>query len=275
MAVESINGYSDRQIAKAQRFVNADDRKVTRLAAKNYRKHYGEADKKFGKTMNVLTASLPAMAFVAGVANKRGVGSSLRVAAEWTAMLAAGKLAAEGMFALKKNNKTARKAEKKAPILTSLAEIGMVFGAAYGAMYGVRKVAKNPTVRSVVERGITDVSTKVGGLKLAQKAGELYSKTPEVLQQGISKVLSTNVSQRVLGAAKEVGMAALKSAPTLVVGAIVGSVVAKSVSIAKNFTDEKARIKNAQFETAKAMVNGLVDENKDLKTQLEVATSIM
>ena len=275
MAVESINGYSDRQIAKAQRFINADDKAVTRIAAKNYRKHYGEADKKFGKTMNVITASLPALAFVAGIANKRSVGNSLKVAAEWTAILAAGKLAAEGVSALKDKSKTARKAEKKAPVLTSLAEIGTVFGAAYGALYGVRKAAQNSTVRSVVERGISDVSTKVGGLNLAQKAGELYSKTPEVLQQGISKVLSTNVAQKVLGTGKEVGMAALKSAPTLAVAAIVGGVVAKSVSIAKNFTDEKARIKNAQFETAKTMVNGLVDENKDLKNQLEVATSIM
>lgn len=278
MVVSSIDRISDVQLAQAQRFVNADERAISRLADKNYEGKYKQSDKNFGKAMNAVAVALPALGFASGLAKGRSIAGSLKIAAHWAGFLIAGKLVTKGLSSAEEHSSKVRKAEKKYPVMTTLAKASAVLGVAWGADVGINKLAQNETVGRKVKGKILDalLCSEIVKNNVSDMASRVGNHIPKGIKDGFNKVMGSEIAETAMKAGKSAGSYVLRHAPDIAIIGAFAALVGKSASMTRNYNDERARIKYAQFETAKELTNYYSKENEELKSQLDfVSSSVM
>lgn len=277
MVVSSINGATDRQIAQAQRFVNADERALNRLAIKNYNKENKKADKSFGKKVGLAIYSTPLVALASGLALKKGVMQSARMSALWAMPLVAGATVFGLDNKLNKVSPKYKKAENKYPGLFTMGTLG----AAIAGMIGGEKLVNKGFDALMENKGAQNCVKRIEALpglikstvKMPEKLQnlDLMSKIPG--KDKIAAVFTSDSAKAIKTTLGSVGKSALSHAPELVAGITLAAIVGKVFSTSAKLHNEKVKLHNAQFETAKELTNYYSAENKSLKKENAELTS--
>ncbi|MCD8378037.1 MAG: hypothetical protein LUB59_04525 [Candidatus Gastranaerophilales bacterium] len=267
---------TDRQRAKAEKFVNKDEYQVSRMANKQYNKKYQAGDKNFSRNVNRTINSLPLIAATSGLLMKKGVPASLRTGAYWgIALLSAKAVGAINDKAVKSSPKL-KKAEKKNPGLTLLGGFAASLGAMYGANTLFDKAVDSPKAQKTAKNVVRGIKEKAKGIKnpfsetvkeISGKIAGLKSKikVPDVIKNSAEKIANSHQAKAAAKTVKSVVQRAVKYAPTLVVLGSIGAVVGKTISSANKYSNIKSNIKEAQFNTAKDLMNIYSEENAVLK----------
>lgn len=291
MSVDSIGAntsYNNVAMAKAERFVNASDKSINRLVRKGFNQTYGEENKKFDKHVNATLKALPLVAVASGLATKKGVKGSLMSGLGWGIALATPSLVMGANKAITDHSPKIAKAERKHPIATSMANIAAVVGSYVGLTALADKAIANPKVinagkkvinpvlnagKKVAERVATKVSTpefvKTGMSKLGTVAGKVANAIPASVKTLAKTAIESPMAKTIANASKTAGKHLVKNAPTVLVFATLGAIIGKAAADNKKAANMKADIKQAQFDTAKALVNTYSAENKALRKENE------
>ncbi len=279
MSIQSVGNNVDIQRAKAEKFVNASDNTINRLARKNYNKLYSEENNKFDKQVSTTLKTLPFIAVASSLAMGKGKKGALMSGLSWGMALVAPSLVAGANKAFIKNPKVAE-AERKHPIAALTANVAASVGAFMGLTSIADKVLTSPraieagtALSAKAGKVLASVSKKVAPLaekvKMPEFAKNAISKVkmPEFAKKGMETLAKNPLAKEVSGFAKDLGKGLVKNAPTLVVLGTVGALIGKGVADAKRYSGIKADIKDAQFNTAKNLVNAYSAENKELKAE--------
>lgn len=287
MTISSVNGANlDVSREKAVKFVNADDKTINRMARMGYNKVYGERNKKFDKRVNTTLNTLPVVAFASSLAIGKGMKGSLLSGLSWGLAFAAPTIV--GAI----NNKVAEaspklaKAERKHPVATLLTNVAASVGAFFGMTALANKVINNKKVGEMATKVGEKVSPTINKAveTITNKGNEILKKTkvdeaiknmtekvgkkvPESFKKGVTELKSHNIYKQTTAAIKKGGKYIVKNAPSILVFGTLGALAAKSISDAQKMKDIKNGIKEAQFQTAKALTNDLNAENKELKAE--------
>lgn len=278
MSIQSVGNQMDVQRAKAEKFVNASDNTINRLARRNYNKLYREENKKFDKRVVTTLNTLPLVAVASGLVAGKGKKGALLNGLTWGMALVAPSLVAKANNNFVKNNPKVANAERKHPIATLTANIAASVGAFMGLTSIADKVLANPKVagagKVVADRAgqaLSAVKTASVGLMKKAKVPELVVATmmriPKPVMDGAEAFAKNPIVKNVGGFAKNLGKGLAKNAPALLVFGTVGAIIGKGVSDARKFSGIKSEIKDAQFNTAKNLVNAYSAENAELKAE--------
>lgn len=277
MSIQSVGNNVDIQRAKAEKFVNASDSTINRLARKNYNKLYSEENKKFDKRVVTTLNTLPFIAVASGLAMGKGKKGSLMSGLSWSMALLAPSLVASANKAFVKNPKVAE-AERKHPVTTLAANVA----ASVGAFMGLTSLADKALAHPKVAKGLNNLSNNAseafGALKgqaqtllkktkISGAVTGLMMKADMATPKVVKDALNSPVAKGVGEFARNLGKGLVKNAPTLVVLGTVGALIGKGMADAKKYSGIKADIKDAQFNTAKNLVNAYSAENKELKVE--------
>lgn len=287
MTISAVNN-SNFEVSreKAVKFVNADDKTINRMARLGYNKVYGKENKKFDKRVNTTLNALPAVAVASGLAIGKGMKGSLLSGLSWGLALAApAMIGAINKAAVNSNPKLA-KAEKKHPVATLFTNVAASVGAFFGMTALANKVITNKKVGEMatkigekvsptVNKAIETISSKGSEIIKKTKVDEtiknitekVSKKVPESFTKGVKELKSRNIYKQTTAAIKKGGKYIVKNAPSILVFGTLGALVAKGISDANKMNEIKNGIKEAQFQTAKTLVNGLDAENKALKAE--------
>ena len=134
-------------------------------------------------------------------------------------------------------------------------------------------------VSPTVNKAIETISSKGSEIIKKTKVDEtiknitekVSKKVPESFTKGVKELKSRNIYKQTTAAIKKGGKYIVKNAPSILVFGTLGALVAKGISDANKMNEIKNGIKEAQFQTAKTLVNGLDAENKALKAEKEDA----
>ncbi len=279
MSVQSVGNQVDIQRAKAEKFVNASDKTINRLARKTYNRMYGDENKKFDKRVGTTLKTLPLVAVASGLAMKQGARGSLLSGLTWGLALAAPAMVGAVNKAMVKSSRTVEKAERKHPMTALVTNMAASVGAFFGLTALANKALANPKVAEVggkVVKGAGEVlgkakapvqsllkKTKIPG---AVAGAMMYAETLSV-PKPVAKVLETPVAKSIGSVVKKASKYVAKNAPTLLVFGTLGAVLAKGASEANKMKAVHSGIKEAQFNTAKALVNSYAAENAELKAE--------
>ena len=291
MTISAVNN-SNFEVSreKAVKFVNADDKTINRMARLGYNKVYGKENKKFDKRVNTTLNALPAVAVASGLAIGKGIKGSLLSGLSWGLALAApAMIGAINKAAVNSNPKLA-KAEKKHPVATLFTNVAASVGAFFGMTALANKVITNKKVGEMAAKVGEKVSPSINKAveTITNKGSEIIKKTkvdetiknitekvskkvPESFTKGVKELKSRNIYKQTTAAIKKGGKYIVKNAPSILVFGTLGALVAKGISDANKMNEIKNGIKEAQFQTAKTLVNGLDAENKALKAEKEDA----
>lgn len=275
------NSNAEVSRAKAEKFVNASDKTIDRLAKRNYNKLYREEDKKFDKQVSTTLKTLPLVAAASALALGRGKKGALMSGLSWGMALAAPSLVAGANKAFVKNPKVA-KAEKKHPVATFAANVAASVGAYIGLTSLAEKAMAHPKVAELGKAvsgkagaAMAAISKKVAPLaekvKMPEFAKNAISKVkvPESLKNAAKTVFESPAAKNAGEFAKTLGKNLVKNAPTLIVFGTIGAILGKGVADSKKYSGIKGEIKDAQFNTAKELVNMYSAENTALKARCE------
>ena len=89
----------------------------------------------------------------------------------------------------------------------------------------------------------------------------------------VKTVSESSIAKNLASVAKSSGRYIAKNEPALLVFGTMGALVAKGVSEAKKMSAIKSEIKDAQFETAKTLMNTYSSENRALKQENEILSN--
>lgn len=287
MTISAVNN-SNLEVSreKAVKFVNADDKTINRMARMGYNKVYGPSNKKFDKRVNTTLNTLPAVAIASGLAMGKGMKGSLLSGLSWGLALAAPTVVgAINKKATEANPKLAR-AERKHPVATLFANVAASVGTFFGMTALANKVVNNKKVGEMAVKVGEKVSPSINKVveNITNKGSEIIKKTkvdeaiknmtekvgkkvPESLTNKIKDIKAGNAYKQTTAAIKKGGKYIVKNAPSILVFATLGALVAKGISDNKKMNDIKEGLKEAQFQTAKALTNDLNAENKALKAE--------
>lgn len=286
MSVDSISAntsYNNVAMAKAERFVNASDKTINRLVRKGFNQAYGEENKKFDKHVNATLKTLPLVAVASGLATKKGIKGSLVSGLSWGLALVAPTLVAGANKAIVNNSPKMAKEEAKHPVAAAMTNIAASIGAYVGLSALADKALSSPKVINTGKKVLNPVLD--AGKKVAEKVASKVS-TPEFVKTGMSKLgtvagkvakaIPTSVKTFTKTAIespaakfKTAGKHLAKNAPTVLVFATLGAILGKVAADNKKAANMKADIKQAQFDTAKALVNSYSAKNKALRKENE------
>lgn len=278
MSIQSVGNQVDIQRAKAEKFVNASDKTINRLARKNYNKIYSEEDKKFDKRVDTTLKTLPFVAVASGLAAGKGKKGALLSGLSWGLALVAPSLVAKTNKIFVEKNPKVAKAERKHPVAALTANVA----ASVGAFLGLTSLADNALANPKVAKLGNTVAGKAGEALNAVKTASvgLLKKTkipetivagmmniPKPVMDGAEKIAKNPIVNKLGGLAKNLGKGLAKNAPTLLVFGTIGAIIGKGVADARKITGIKSEIKDAQFNTAKNLVNAYSAENAELKAE--------
>lgn len=291
MLVDSIGAntsYNNVATARAERFVNASDKSINRLVKKGFNQAYGEENKKFDKHVNATLKTLPLVAVASGLAMKKGVKGSLMSGLSWGLALAAPVLVAGANKAIVNNSPKMAKEEVKHPVAAAMANIAATIGAYVGLTALADKAIASPKVmntgkkvlnpvldagKKVVEKVASKVSTpesvKTGMSKIGTVAGKVANAIPASVKTFAKTVIESPAAKTIANASKTAGKHLVKNAPTVLVFATLGAIIGKAAADTKKVNNMKAELKQAQFDTAKTLVNTYSAENKALRKENE------
>lgn len=296
---------TDKQKARAAKFVKADNNEITNLAYRmNNIKGEKRRDEKFAKRMAGVVLALPAIVGTAAAIRTKGAVSVRSLQGLKSAVKIGGAMALiGGVFKANdviasKRSKVA-KSENKHPILT-LTGLSAI---AAGVVTGAEAVAK--TISPKATEKLTKLAKKIKLNKFAEKldkapeavrtmasqVAEKISlpqgvknklstisskvKMPQILKDGYKNVVNADMTQKAVKGMKALGKTALKNpiaATIITIGALSLAHAAKR-GIETSHTASK--LKDAQLKTANSLINAYAAENESLKmANLEAADAL-
>ena len=283
---------TDKQKAKAAKFVQSTDKDLTNLAYKiNDRKH---RDNKFVKNVAKAILAVPVVAAGVTAAATKGKVSARTIAGAKSFLKTAGGMAIVGGVIrtneIMKKDPKLNKTEKKHPILT-LAGLTAV---ATSALLGGKSIAK--TLSPKVSEKLVKLGKKINLDKLAAKmdkapeavrtmASNVASKIslpqgvkdklstisskikmPQILKDGYSKIANLETTKNAANAMKKAGKAMAKNPATTAFAFIGAAIVANAAKKAVETSATKAKLKEAQMKTANSLIYAYAAENDSLKS---------
>lgn len=292
---------TDKQKARAAKFVKSNDTELTNLAIDiSSRK---QNNRKFEKNITRTIAALPVIAGVAAMVRTKGkvtakslagVKNALGIGA---AMFGIGAVVNANRSIVQTNPKVA-KTERKHPFLTlaglSTVATGVLSGASVlldkvspKVKESVTKIAKRNGLDKPLKNIANAMDNAPAAIKtMASKVAEKVSlpknvkeniskiagkvKMPQFLKDGYSKIANAENTKKTIemakGFGKAVGKAALKNPVTATILAVVALSAAHSIKQGMEVKHAKARLKNEQLRTANGLINAYAAENDSLKT---------
>ncbi|MCM1265537.1 MAG: hypothetical protein NC200_04985 [Candidatus Gastranaerophilales bacterium] len=274
---------TDRQKAKAEKFINMSNAETTKMAVKNYNKRYREDDKKFVKKVDIATKSIPLIAAASSLALKQGGKAALRNGAMWGIGLMAPAVISTLNKAATKASPKLNEFERKHSTLTYFAGLTASVGTFFGMNALVNKAVKSPKmlahpkaqefINNVKDGAESILATAKEKIKMPEKLKGVTEKfkLPEKLATRLETFKNAETTKAFTQSAKSFGKKVLRNAPILTVLAIGGALVGKVFQESSKIAGIKSNIKNAQFETAKNLVNAYSAENESLKEANSIA----
>lgn len=268
---------TDKQKAKAEKFMNMSNAETTRMAVKNYNKRYNTDDKKFVKKIDVATKSLPIIAAASSLALKQGGKVAALNGLSWGMALAAPAIVYKANDIATKASPKLKKFEKEHSALSFMAGLTASVGAFFGMdalmtkAISSPKMLAHPKVKNFaknVQSGAEDILGNIQkSIKMPKKLKKMTEniKIPERLAKGLENFKNAEITKSAWSSAKSIGKKVIKNAPTLTVLGIGAALVGKIFQESNKIAGIKSNIRNAQFETAKKLVNAYAAENESLK----------
>ena len=293
---------TDRQKAKATKFVNANNKELNNMAyAINNRK---ERNSKFAKNIGKAVMSLPVVAGVAAAIATKGKVSGKTLAglksfgATAGAMgIATGVLAANEVAAAK--NPKLKKAEKKHPLLSFAGLTAIATGAVVAADAGLKKIspkaaesltklakrvkldklaAKMDNAPEAIKTFASSIAAKVSlpkGVKEKLSTVASKIKVPQFLKDGYAKVANLEATKTAVSAMKKAGSKMLKNPVTTASALIGAALIGHAVKQTMELSSTKTKLKDKQLQVASQLVNAYAMENESLKTANAKAADAM
>lgn len=268
---------TDKQKAKAEKFINMTNAETTRMAVKNYNKRYREDDKKFAGKLKTAVKSVPLIAVASSLALKQGGKAALRNGASWGLALAIPVLIGKANDAAIKASPKLNEFEQKHGALTIVTGLAASIGAFFGAEALMDKAISSPkmlahpkvkqftnNLKEGADNFIGSIKKHVKVPKKLKNLGEKF-KMPEKLSAGFEKLKNAKTTKSILSSAKNIGKKVIEKAPALTMFAILGSVLYKVGQESTRIAGIKSNIRNAQMEKAKDLINAYSAENESLK----------
>lgn len=272
-----INSYSqlatDRQKERAREFVNRSDRDVTSMAVRSYNITHHNQNKKITDRVGLAIKSLPVVALASGLMLKKGIKPSLKQSALWGVAIAMPAIVTKTAKALSQPDENGKKRcnmSMGSHILCTLA--GYI-----GASAILEKLSKSQKVNSIADTMIDGakntynnlrseinmpkgLSEKISNIKDSVKSNNYYKEASKFIKE-------SNVCQAAYSTTKKVGKKVIEHAPGLVaIGALLG-ILAPAVKQGIEISSTKSKIKNAQLNTARDLIDAYAEENEALKSQ--------
>lgn len=286
---------SDYEKSKANNFVNASDRELDRMAARKYRRTHRAEDRAFTRNANLAMKSVPLVAVASSLALKQGGKAALMNGASWALAIAAPAIVSEANAIAIGYSPKLKRFEDKHENLTFAGGLAASVGAFVGGNKVLNKIVEkapkileNPKVKAMTDKlaestakfkdssiGIYNtvknkVPEKLSNLKEVMKLENIKKKMPEFKVPGeITNKLATlknlETTKTAVAFVKNIGKQAIKHAPLLTVLGIGTAVIAKSINSAKEVSNIKSNLKEAQLNTARNLNLAYAEENKSLK----------
>lgn len=268
----------------AIRFVNANDREVSKMTSRTYNALYRENDKNFNKTANRVLNSVPLIAVAAGLVSKKGMKSSLIDGAGWGIALLAPKAVS------KLNNEAAgvspklKKAERKHPAATLAGEVTASVAAFFGANALFNKVIAEPKVRKAANNVAETIQKTLGNVKnpiqLTPEASKgianIKSKigVPKFAKSAAEKIKNSETVSNIAQKASKYGKKLVKNAPIVAVLGTAAAVVGQSLSAGHKHSEIKSDIKRSQLAAARNIIQSYDTENRMLREKFQAEEKV-
>lgn len=292
---------TDKQKARATKFVKSNDAELTHLANRiNNRK---DSNRKFNNNVARTITALPLIAGAAAMIATKGKVSTKTIAGAkkaltiGAAMVGIGTIFGANRAIANKSPKVAN-TERKHPLLTLVGLSAIASGALTGASAilgkvspkvkeSVTKIAKRNGLDKPLKNIANAMDNAPAGIKtMASKVAEKVSlpknvreniskiagkvKMPQFLKEGYGKIANAENTKKAMemakGFGKTIGKAALKNPVTATILAVVAISAAHSVKQGMEVKHTKERLKNEQLRTANGLINAYAAENDSLKT---------
>lgn len=284
---------TDKQKAKAAKFVQSTDKDLTNLAYRiNDRKH---RDSKFVKNVAKAILAVPVVAAGVTAAATKGKVSARTIAGAKSFLKTAGGMAiVGGIFNMHKEinakNPKLKEMNEKHPILSL---VGVATGAGMGIAAGElllqsvspkakekltkigksikldRLAAKMDKAPEAIRTMASNVASKISlpnGVKEKLSTISSKIKMPQILKDGYSKIASLETTKTATNAMKKAGKAMAKNPATTAFAFIGAAIVANAVKKAVETSATKAKLKEAQMKTANSLIYAYAAENDSLKS---------
>lgn len=292
---------TDKQKARATKFVKSNDAELTHLANRiNNRK---DSNRKFNNNVARTITALPLIAGAAAMIATKGKVSTKTIAGAkkaltiGAAMVGIGTIFGANRAIANKSPKVAN-TERKHPLLTLVGLSAIASGALTGASAILGKVSpkvKESVTKIAKKHGLdkplknianamnkapeairTMASNVASKISLPNNVKENISKIaskvkmPQILKDGYGKIANAENTKKTIemakGFGKTIGKAALKNPVTATILAVVAISAAHSVKQGMEVKHTKERLKNEQLRTANGLINAYAAENDSLKT---------
>ena len=266
------NSYTNSQRARAEAFINKNDKDVTKIAARMNSIKHGADNKKFNNRIDNTIKALPLIAVASGLATGRGAKASLKTGAQWGLAVAMPSIVggANKKFIASKDGEH-KGMSFGAQLMTTL--VGF-----FGANALLNKAAQNKTVNKAVDALISGVKETYGKVakevkipkNVSKKAGELLDKVkvPEFAKNAFNTLKNSEALKKVADMGLKVGKKVVKHAPDIALGSAIALTLAAAVKQGMEINSTKRHLKEDQLNTARNLVESYKAENEDLKAQL-------
>ncbi|MCR5265261.1 MAG: hypothetical protein K6E29_01540 [Cyanobacteria bacterium RUI128] len=279
--ISSINN-SDIQRARAEAFVNKDDKSVAKIAGRiNSIKHHKD-HKRASDIAGFATKSIPFIAAASTLAMGKGVKSAAKQGAIWGALIGVPALVVKANQKIKAGSATPENKNGKG--MSFGGELVATLAGFWGATAAINKLAANKKVNSIADTVIkkskeayTEIASKVKIPEgLAKTAGELSEKAKRIIPENVktfvgdtaAKVQKSQAFKTAAEKGAKFGKNALKYAPEIALGSVVLGTLAYGVKEGLQVSKTKNQLKEDQLKTAKVLISSYKEENEALKSQL-------
>ena len=289
---------TDKQKAKATKFVQADNKELTTIAKKiNNRK---QRDSKFAANIAKAVVAVPFIAGATVAATTKGKVSARTLAgaksfAKNALNIAVPLYVVDTNAKLYTNNAKVKKAEDKHPLLTLAGLVATATALGVGIEKAMSKVspktvetvknlgkkvkldklaAKMDAAPEAIRKVASNVASKVSLPKgVKENLSKLSSKIemPQILKDGVAKIKNLEATKTASNVVKKGLKMAAKNPGTTAFAVIGAAMVGHVVKNAVELSSTKAKLKEAQAKTANNLILAYAAENDSLKKANAVA----
>ena len=292
---------TDKQKARAAKFVKSNDAELTHLA--NRITNRKDSNRKFNNNVARTITALPLIAGAAAMIATKGKVSTKTIAGAKKALTIGAAMVGIGtIFGINRaiTNKSPKVAntERKHPLLTLVGLSAIASGALTGASAilgkvspkvteSITKIAKRNGISRLVNKAFikmnkapeaikTMASNVASKISLPNNVKENISKIagkvkmPQILKDGYGKIANAENTKMAIekakGFGKAIGKFAVKNPITATLFTLSALAVAHGVKQGLEANKTKNQLKDAQLKTANGLINAYAAENDSLKT---------
>lgn len=292
---------TDKQKARAAKFVKSNDAELTHLA--NRITNRKDSNRKFNNNVARTITALPLIAGAAAMIATKGKVSTKTIAGAKKALTIGAAMVGIGtIFGINRaiTNKSPKVAntERKHPLLTLVGLSAIASGALTGASAilgkvspkvteSITKIAKRTGISRLVSKAFikmnkapeaikTMASNVASKISLPNNVKENISKIagkvkmPQILKDGYGKIANAENTKKAIemakGFGKTIGKFAVKNPITATLFTLSALAVAHGVKQGLEANKTKNQLKDAQLKTANGLINAYAAENDSLKT---------